>query len=298
LARALGGLGALLACAGVLGGAGTAFAGSFVATLETAAGASHFYQVTCSDDGSGAPASLATEVRALWPATFPLVSVQTKRLFEATNTTDPMGGDAVSSPLAWVDQGAGVYELFVDKTGAGQAPYQLFCECRTGAGGTGVATGTSISPEPPTAAQVPALSPVALLFFALILLAGGAAAAHTQNGALGEPARATDFYQVTCSDDGVGAPDSLVVQLRDTTPAAPTLVSVQVRRGALLSNTTDPVGGDAAASPEIHVPGGAGVYDVLVDKSGPGARSYVLMFHCVTGTGNHTGTSLTTRQNQ
>ncbi len=136
----------------------------------------------------------------------------------------------------------------------------------------------------------------------LLGLPAGPALAHTQNGALGSAAAATDYYQVICSDDGTGPPASLSVQILDGAPAAAPLVSVQVRNGNELENTTDPVDGDTAASPVIHVNGApTSVYEVLVDKSGPGAENYVLTFHCLTGpdgTGLHTGTDVITRQNQ
>jgi hypothetical protein len=127
------------------------------------------------------------------------------------------------------------------------------------------------------------------------------ASAHTQSGSLGDAAASTDLYQVTCSNDGSGAPGSLSMQVLDAAPSAAPLVSVQTRKGTLLANSTDPVDGDATSSPIVHVNGGAGVYDVLVDKTAAGAETYTLTFHCVTGTngtGAHTGTEIVTRQNQ
>jgi hypothetical protein len=128
------------------------------------------------------------------------------------------------------------------------------------------------------------------------------AAAHTQAGSLGSGAAATDAYQVICSDDGAGPPASLSIQVLDGSPAAAPLVSVQVRNGLELANSTDPIDGDTTASPLVHVNAGSGtVFDVLVDKSGAGAENYVLTFHCVSGpdgTGLHTGTDVVTRQNQ
>lgn len=133
-------------------------------------------------------------------------------------------------------------------------------------------------------------------------LLAGAASAHTQSGSLGNGAASTDYYQVICSDDGTGPPASLSVQILDGAPAAAPLVSVQVRSGEALANTTDPNDGDGTASAVIHVNGGAEVvYEVLVDKSGVGVENYVLTYHCLTGpngTGLHTGTDLITRQNQ
>jgi hypothetical protein len=136
---------------------------------------------------------------------------------------------------------------------------------------------------------------------ALGLAAAGDARAHEVSGGLGTAASATDLYLVTCSDEGGGAPASLLVQVRDTSSAAAPLVSVQVQKGTLLRSSTDPVGADAVSSPAIAVNGGSGGYDVLVDKSAAGNESYTLTFHCQTGpdgTGTHTGTSHTVRQNQ
>ena len=136
----------------------------------------------------------------------------------------------------------------------------------------------------------------------LIGILAGPAAADTQSGSLGSGAAATDSYQVICSDDGAGPPASLSVQVLDATPVALPLVSVQVRNGIELANSTDSTDGDLTASPFIHVNVDAGVvYDVLIDKSGAGAENYVLTFHCLTGpdgTGLHTGSDIVTRQNQ
>ena len=38
------------------------------------------------------------------------------------------------------------------------------------------------------------------------------ALAHTQDGTLGDTAASTDYYQITCSDDGSGVPASMIVQ--------------------------------------------------------------------------------------
>jgi hypothetical protein len=271
-------------------------------TLGDAASAADYYQVTCSDDGSGAPASLSVQVQDGSPVSTPIVSVQAKRANAATNTSDPIDGDAGASPLAFVNGGAGAYDVFVDKTASGSEAYVLTFLCTTGTNGSGVRTGTAI-----TATSVPTAIPVlgfaARIVLGLLLLGGLArgAAAHTQSGALGDAAGATDYYQVTCSDDGSGAPASLSMQVLDTSPVAAPLVSVQTRKGLLLANSTDATDADAGLSPIVHVNGGAGVYDVLVDKSAAGAETYTLTFHCQTGpngTGLHTGTEIVTRQRQ
>lgn len=137
--------------------------------------------------------------------------------------------------------------------------------------------------------------------FCVVLWPAGRAAAHTQSGSLGASASATDFYQITCSDDGSGPPQSLVVQVLDAAPVAAPLVAVQVQRGTVASNSTDAVDGDATPSPLIALDFGSGVFDVLVYKTAAGSESYTLSYHCMTGaggTGDHTGSAIATRQNQ
>ena len=99
------------------------------------------------------------------------------------------------------------------------------------------------------------------------------------------------------SDSAAGRADHVL----DTAPAAAPLVAVQGQKGILATNSTDATDADATPSPAVVLNGGAGVYDVLVYKTAAGSESYTLTFHCLTGpdgTGDHTGTSLTTRQNQ
>jgi hypothetical protein len=292
-------------------------------TLEVDAAATDYFKVTCSDDGAGAPASLVAQIRDEAPAAAPLVSVQVQRGAAATNSTDAVDGDASPSPLVFVNGAAGTFDVFVDKTAAGAESYTLHATCMTGAGGTGAATGTAIVGTEVTGA-VPALSPLGALLLgaslvaagallrrrvgaaalcALVAGAAGSAAAHTQTGSLGAEAAATDYYEVTCSDDGSGPPASLILQVTDTGAAGDPLVSVQGHKGSLLTSSTDPTDDEAtpAASPLVFVNGGAGVYEVLVDKSGAGAETYTLTYHCHTGAnggGVHTGTSIVTRQNQ
>jgi hypothetical protein len=124
------------------------------------------------------------------------------------------------------------------------------------------------------------------------------AAALMQSGSLASEASDTDFYQVTCSNDGSGAPASLVAQVLDAAPVAAPLVSVQTQKTlpAVATNATDAVDGDAGASPSVALNGGAGTYDVFVDKSAAGAESYTLTVQCMTGLnggGVPTGTAIT-----
>jgi hypothetical protein len=223
--------------------------------------------------------------------------------YTARNSTDAGDGDGASSPLVFVNGGTGKYDVFVNKTAAGEEDYLLTFQCTTAANGGGAPTGTEITatnvalPEPE---PVPVLGFAAQLALCALLLAGVArgALAHTQSGSLGDAAGSTDYYQVTCLDDGAGPPAALAIQILDAAPAAAPLLSVQARKGLLLSNSTDPTDGDSSPSPLVHLPGGPGVYDVLVDKTAAGAENYTVTFHCVTAGDEHTGTEIVSRQSQ
>ncbi len=141
--------------------------------------------------------------------------------------------------------------------------------------------------------------PALLGVFSLIL--AGAAGAHDKTDSLGSAASAVDYYQVTCSDDGNGAPLSLTAQVKDNSPVASPLVSVSVKKGSAATASTDAVDGDTTYSPLVYVNGGAGVYDVFVLKSATGTENYTLSYHCMTGNngaGAHTGTTIVTKQNK
>lgn len=143
---------------------------------------------------------------------------------------------------------------------------------------------------------------------ALGVLASGVvttATAHTVSGTLGDAASATDVYQAICFDDETGPPQSLVAQVLDKADVQTPVVSVTIRRGTagngIAATSTDRIDADANYSRLIWVNGGAGTYDVYVGKDGPGAESYDLIYHCLTGRsgeGKHTGTDLGVRQNQ
>lgn len=127
-----------------------------------------------------------------------------------------------------------------------------------------------------------------------------AVAAHTQDGSLGAAAAATDYYQVTCSDDGAGAPASLVVQVDHRGPDGAPAVLVVAHRGASAATSAD-VAGSTSPGPLVSVNSADGVYNVFLSKSGSGVANYSLTFHCMTGpngAGLHTGTTIVFRQNQ
>ena len=123
------------------------------------------------------------------------------------------------------------------------------------------------------------------------------AIAHTQAGALGRAAEATDLYVVTCSDDGNGPPAHLDTQVANSSRKN-VLVSVQTIKGSQATNSTDLRGGDVRSSRLVSNQGGAGAYYVVVNKAKRGLAAYTLQFHCVTGSGAHTGTEISSVQNQ
>ena len=128
------------------------------------------FRVTCTDDGSGAPASLRLELLATTAASSRLVSAQIQKGVRATNTTDPTSSDASPAPTVAVDGGPGIYDVFVDKSDAGAETYELDLACMTGAGGTGVPTGIQVEGDE----SVPATPLVGWLAL-LVGIAAGAA---------------------------------------------------------------------------------------------------------------------------
>lgn len=124
------------------------------------------------------------------------------------------------------------------------------------------------------------------------------ASAHDKSGALGTGIGATDYYQITCSNDGHGNADHLALQLRDLAPVAAPVISAQVTKATRAGNTTDQVDGDALASPEINLKGGNGAYYVIINKSKAGSELYTFNYHCETLGNVHTGTSIFQLQNQ
>lgn len=150
------------------------------------------------------------------------------------------------------------------------------------------------------------MNPVLTLAMLLTMIGQtGIASAHSLSGTLGKAAGATDLYQVTCSTDSGGVTGRLTVEVLDAAPVAGPKVSVQVVKGSLAGNSTDPKDGDydakgeAVYSPAIHVYGGDGPYYMLVDKTSAGAEIYAVEYHCETANGEgHTGSSSFLLQDQ
>jgi len=249
--------------------AGLVFAHTQNGSLGSAAEATDYYSVLCSDDGNGVPGSLLVQVSNVSVGA-PIVAVVANKETLATSASDPVNADANPGPFASVNGGAGSYNVFVFKSQSGVANYILDFHCMTGPDGSGLHTGTDITfrqrGAPPGAAPA------------------GLALAHTQDGSLGAPATATDYYHVTCSDDGRGKPQSMVLQIQNRGPSpAPVLVLVQRDNAAISS--TDLVAGDGGYSPPTFLNGGEGVYNVFVTKTADGGSNYALAYDCMTGSG-------------
>jgi len=124
------------------------------------------------------------------------------------------------------------------------------------------------------------------------------AMAHTQLGALGTAATATDIYMATCQDDGSGSPDRLTSKIIDLPPVMAPVISLTVTRNGKSVVARDNADGDAKYSPEVQLREGKGVYTLVVSKSAKGAEIYRFDFHCSTDAGVHTGSSIVKKQDQ
>ncbi|MFO1250652.1 MAG: hypothetical protein U1E77_05790 [Inhella sp.] len=139
--------------------------------------------------------------------------------------------------------------------------------------------------------KVSRLRPLARLLLAGLLLAGPSSPwAHSYVFQLGQAAGATHYFGVICSQEGGNDTDHLFLELRTLTANGP-LVSAQVIKDRIATNTTDPISGDGFYSPATRTRGGNGHYTVLINKSGPGVVSFAVTAHCLDATGTqHTGT--------
>ncbi len=113
----------LLAC-----GAGGAAAHSYVFTLGEAAGATHYFGVICSTDGGYETDHLYLQLQTQ-TATAVLVSAQVVKGSVATNITDPVSGDAQPSPASRTVGGNGLYQVLINKTGAGIVTFAVTAHC-------------------------------------------------------------------------------------------------------------------------------------------------------------------------
>lgn len=141
------------------------------------------------------------------------------------------------------------------------------------------------------------------IVFTLAMLGYACASSAHEAGAIMDPngnvASFTGYALVTCSDEGNRSTDQLVVSIEDISPPQNNLlVNLQIIKGKSAISITDPVSGDGAASPQVSVAGGNGPYLVLVNKTGPGPRSFIVSYHCTTFDNVHTGTDILVYQFQ
>jgi len=133
----------------------------------------------------------------------------------------------------------------------------------------------------------------ATLGLALTPLPVGAHSAKAVMDAPGNSATFTGLARVTCFDDGSGPAAQLLARVRDNSPAIPgLLISLQLLKGTMALSITDTVSGDATYSDYIALPGGNGVYTLLLNKTAAGNRSFDIEWHCMTAGSLHTGTDI------
>lgn len=130
----------------------------------------------------------------------------------------------------------------------------------------------------------------------------GITLAHSGGAVLdpaGNNASATDLAAITCFDDGNGAPHHLFGQVKDLSAPVPgLLVSFHIYKGLQMTTSTDTVSGDANYSPGVSLNGGPGQYLISVTKTSAGARTFDVVWHCVTSNDTHTGTDISVYQAQ
>ncbi|BAW80170.1 hypothetical conserved protein [Candidatus Nitrosoglobus terrae] len=142
-----------------------------------------------------------------------------------------------------------------------------------------------------------------IVFIIAALKFNANAVAHDQVGSLGEDASATDYYLVMCSTSPGGETGLLRTQILDaTTTAGGGKISVvsQFQNETMIKAATasDPNRLDDQPGPAAILPGANGAFNVFVHKLKEGPKNYQLTYHCMTSEGSHTGTSLTTIQDQ
>ncbi|MES2626287.1 MAG: hypothetical protein V4628_13470 [Pseudomonadota bacterium] len=131
---------------------------------------------------------------------------------------------------------------------------------------------------------------------ALLTIYSSAASAHSARSILDSTennANFTALARVTCFNDGSGNTSYLTARVRDNSPAMPDLfINLQLIKGTMAISATDTTSGDASYSDSIALPGGNGVYTMMLNKTRAGARSFEIEWHCVAADGAHTGTEI------
>lgn len=116
-------------------------------------------------------------------------------------------------------------------------------------------------------------------------------------------AAGVDFYQVTCFDDGSGLPSYVEAQVKDMT-ANTSKVGILLYKGTACTTkqcaqaSIDTTDNNTTYSPLTKVSQGAGVYNLFVLHTAAGTDSYDILVHCKTASDGHTGTSVSSKQQQ
>ena len=135
-----------------------------------------------------------------------------------------------------------------------------------------------------------------LLGLVLLLGCSSLASAHSARAVLdaaGTNANFTALARVTCFNDGSGNTSYLTARVRDNSaPVTGLFINLQLVKGAMAISATDSISGDASYSDSIALPGGNGVYTMMLNKTLAGARSFDIEWHCVAADGAHTGTEI------
>lgn len=141
-----------------------------------------------------------------------------------------------------------------------------------------------------------------ILFVYSTLFTGGycgLASSHDLSGSLPDPSYAVDVYNIQCSTDSGGESDYLETSIIDVTqtPGGGKLYT-EIKAGGVVTQSVDPVRDDGNFSTSQSVHAGNHVYEVFVRKQKNGQKVYGLEYHCKSSTGQHTGTSAITVQDQ
>lgn len=116
-------------------------------------------------------------------------------------------------------------------------------------------------------------------------------------------AAGVDFYQISCFDDGNGAPSYVEAQVKDTT-ANSSKVNILLYKGTSCTTnkcaqfSLDTTDSDIGYSPLVRVTQGSGTYNLFVQHTATGTDGYDVIAHCKTSGGVHTGTSFVSKQQQ
>jgi len=111
----------------------------------------------------------------------------------------------------------------------------------------------------------------------------------------GNNASATDLAAVTCAD----GTHHLFGQVKDlSSPVPGLLVNFHIYKGKQMTTSTDSVSGDGNYSPGVSLNGDAGTYYISVTKTSAGARTFNVIWHCMTSDNQHASTDITVLQVQ